>query len=171
MSGQSYQARKNLDTRKVMDRIQKRSKNMRIINDVLFIRIKSEGNSIFCWNTVSGKTVVVTRRQWQESDPAILELEGCVVLNISDSTFEKYVHLTGIIPKRGRIGQNSETIDYTTRRYFSVEDLCTIIDNMERKHNRIPSSWGIRELFRMGYMTYKQGKNGEWIPTWDESIF
>jgi hypothetical protein len=171
MSGQSYRARKNLNVGQIMDRIQRRSKNMRIINDVLFIRIKSEGPSIFCWNTVSGKSVIVTRRQWQESDPAILELEGCVILNISDSTFQKYIDLIGIIPKRGRVGQSGDTIDLTTRRYFSVEDLCLIVDNMERKHNRIPSSWGIRELFRMGYMTYKQGKNGEWIPTSDESIF
>jgi hypothetical protein len=171
MSGQSYRARKNLDQYKIMERLQRRSKNKRIINDILFIRIKSEGNSIFCWNTESGKTVVVTRRQWQESDVAITRLESCMLLAISDSTFDQYVEQLGIIHKRGRIGENADNRSKFCQRYYSVEDLCLITDSLIRRHSRIPSSWDLRELFRTGYMTYKQGKNGEWIPTWDESIF
>lgn len=170
MSSSRYRYFKKLDKPKVMDKITKRAKNYRIRDDVLYIRQKTEGSIIYAWDTEALKTVVMTRRQWQESDPAITKTESCILMNMSDTTFEKYRKICNLKTKKGKIGYAPEELFYMSKSYFSIEDLCLIVDSVAHKKNR-PSSYELRELFRLGYISYKQTKTGEWIPTWDESIF
>jgi hypothetical protein len=161
-----------LTVEEVMDFLDLRNKQMRIINDAVHNRIKGS-DPIYAWNGEECKYVYVRRKDWVRASPAIRITEACVILRITPKMFRSHRNATGVRTKRSVVGRVDKPLPkrfpYV---YYSIEDLMTISRDIAYRKGQDPAGDAeLRELFSKGYTTYKKTKDGRFVPVWEETIY
>lgn len=157
----------------VMEKIHRRNKRIRIINDSLFVKVRGSSDPVYCFDSEQGELVIVRKADWVKASPAIALTEGAVLLRISFDMFEKYRDLAGVTPKKTNTTTVIEGLPRQKHRYYySLNDLIEVSRNatLSTKYD-VAGESEIRRMFSTGFVAYKKTKEGDFVPVWDETIY
>lgn len=157
----------------VMEKIHRRNRRIRIINNSLFVKVRGSSDPVYCFDSDAGEIVVIRKADWVKASPAFSIAEGAVLLRISYDMFEKYRDLAGVTPKQTNTEAQVEGLPTQKRRFFySLEDLIEISRNatFSKKYD-VAGESEIRRMFSTGFVAYKKTKDGDFVPVWDETIY
>lgn len=150
----------------VMDKLSRRNKKYRIIDDIMYIK-ESGGDPLRAWDCYQGKFVYLSRADWVQGSPALRRSEACVLMRIHPTTFAVKQNLLGIVGKRGIMGKPEVSMRYPNV-FYSLDDCFLIMQHVES--SKMSSERELRNLFAKGYLTYKRTQDGDFIPIWSETI-
>lgn len=155
----------------VLDRISTRNRTKRIINDSLFIKVGGS-DPLRCWDSENKQFVYVSKKDWLEASPCFTTLDVCKILRVSPGWAKRKRQELGIQLKVGIPGKLDGVPKQAPQAYHSLNDIIEIANACVGGANNqnIASEQEIRKLFARGYTTYKKSKNGEFYPTWEETI-
>jgi hypothetical protein len=160
----------------VVKKLMRRNKRMRIIGDELHVKTRTGTDPIFCRNAQTREEVIVRRKDWDRSSPAISVGESQVLLRVSSATFANSIEVLGIVAKstsdpETRLGAPRKL----QRKFFSIQDLIEIVRHLPPTthigHVTVAGEDEIRKLFSSGFVPYKKTRDGGFVPIWDETVY